>query len=100
MVRKHEPRPRAWLPADYDAADIEAVKAVHAGEADAYQQRRALEWIIKIVAGTYEEPFRSDGEGGERETSYALGRAYVGRQVVKAINMPPALIAKLRSNNG
>lgn len=98
MARK--PRAAAWLPAEYDPTDIEAVKAVHAGEGDAYQQRRALEWIIRIVAGTYEEPFRSDGEGGERETTFALGRAYVGRQVVKAINMPPGLLAKLRSNNG
>lgn len=80
--------------------DVEAIQAVHAGTATAYQQRRALEWIIDHAAETYGEPFRSDADGGERDTSYALGRAFVGRQVVKLIKLSPELIAGLRNKNG
>lgn len=94
MARK--PRDQAWKPADYDLPDIAAVKAVAAGEATPDQQRRALDWIIKTAAATYDEPFRSDADGGERETNFALGRAFVGRQVVKLINMPERIVAELR----
>lgn len=98
MTRK--PRDPAWLPVTYDAADIEALQAVHAGTADAYQQRRALEWIINQAAETYGEPFRSDVDGGDRETSFALGRAFVGRQVVKLVKLSPEIISGLRKTNG
>lgn len=95
-----KPRDRAWLPVKYEASDIEAVQAVYSGTADAHQQRRALDWIIEQAAETYGEPFRSDTDGGERETSFALGRAFVGRQVVKLVKMSPAIIAGLRNTNG
>ena len=95
-----KPRDAAWLPPDYEMRDIEAIRAVHAGVADAAQQARALDWIVKSAAGAYELSFRSDGEGGERETAFAEGRRFVGMQVLKMINMPPALVAKLRDKNG
>lgn len=98
MTRK--PRDPSWLPAKYEAADVEAVQAVYEGTADAYQQRRALEWVIEQAAETYGEPFRSDADGGDRDTSFALGRAYVGRQIVKLVKMSPAIIAQLRKTNG
>lgn len=98
MTRK--PRDPAWLPAKYEPADVESVQAVYAGTADAYQQRRALDWIIENASETYGESFRSDADGGERDTSFALGRAFVGRQVVKLVKMSPALIAELRKTNG
>lgn len=95
-----KPRPSAWLPSDYDIADIAAIKALAAGNATESQQQRAVKWIVETVAATYDEPFRSELDGGSRETDFALGRAYVGRQIVKLINMPPALVAKLREKNG
>lgn len=89
-------RPHPWIPAPYEADDVLALQALQAGDANERQQKRALAWIIEKAADTYGEPFRSDADGGERDTSFALGRAYVGRQVVKLLNLSPAIIAKLR----
>lgn len=95
-----KPRPSPWLPTDYEAGDIYALQAVFKGEADASQQRRALEWIIHRAAETYDEPFRSNADGGDRDTAFALGKRFVGSQIVKLINMPPKVAAQLRSKDG
>lgn len=73
-------------PAPYDKSDVAAIKALKEGRADAYQQRLALEWII-YIAGTYENPWRP-GVNGERDSSFAAGKAFVGQQIVKLINLP------------
>ncbi len=99
MAGKEKPRPHPWLPADYRYADVMAIQAVAAGVADEGQQRRAINWIINSAAQMYEEPFRSDADGGTRDTDYALGKAKVGREVVKLINYPPELLAQLREKN-
>ncbi len=91
-----KPRDTAWKPVDYTLADVMAIKALAAGTADADQQKRALDWVIITAAGTYEEPYRSDADGGERETTFALGRAFVGRQVVKLVNLPAPVIEAMR----
>lgn len=91
-----KPRAPGWKPAGYVLADVEALQALHAGTASEGQQRRALDWIIKDAAETYEQAFRSDADGGERDTSFALGRAFVGQQIVKLVNMPGDVKAKLR----
>lgn len=95
-----KPRDPPWLPAPYEVADIDAMKALAAGTATDFQQRQAVNWIVNIAALTYDEPFRSDADGGERSTSFALGKAHVGRQVMKLVNMPPDLVAKMRTKNG
>ncbi len=96
-----KPRPSAWLPvSDYTADDVYAMQALAKGEATPEQQTRAINWIINSVCATYEEPFRSEVDGGERETSFALGKAFVGRTLVKMINLSPRLAAQLRGNNG
>lgn len=94
-----KPRDPAWIPADYDYHDIVAVQALARGEADASQQKRALDWFINTAAETYTQSFRSDADGGDRETAFAEGRRYVGLQAVKLVNMPPALAAKLRKSD-
>jgi len=95
-----KPRDKAWLPADYTPANIEAIKAVYRGDADAFQQRQVLDWIINNAAGAYELSFRSDADGGERETAFAEGRRFVGMQIVKLVNMSPDVVAALRNKNG
>jgi hypothetical protein len=97
MVRK--PRQPAWIPPEYDLQDIYAIKALHKGEADASQQARALDWIIKNAAASNELSFRSDQDGGERETAFAEGRKFVGMQILKMINLPPKLVAEMRNKN-
>lgn len=101
MARKaREPRDPPWLPVPYDVADVDAFKAMAKGTANADQQGRALRWLIDVAAGTYEISFRSDADGGERDSSFAEGRRFVGTQIVKLVNMPPALVAQLRKANG
>lgn len=97
MSRKpRAPRDPAWLPVAYDAADVLALKACFAGQADPAQQRRALDWLITTAAGTYEMSYRSDADGGERETAFAEGRRFVGLQAVKLVNMPAKVLAHLQ----
>lgn len=98
MSRK--PRPPVWQPVDYSHADVVAFQALAQGKADAAQQARALRWVIEGAAATYELSYRSDMDGGERETAFAEGRRFVGLSVVKMVNMPPELVAKLRKENG
>ena len=78
------------LPAKYDPSDSHAIRALMTGTASAEQQRQALDWIIMVLCRTYDEPFRP-GDDGRRETDYALGMAYVGRQLVKHANGVPGL---------
>lgn len=72
-----------YLPAPYDKSDIAAIKALAEGRADAYQQQRALEWIV-YICGTYENPYRPT----ERDTVFAAAKQWVGQQIVKLINLP------------
>lgn len=57
------------------------------GDADAQKQQRALKFIIENLAGTYDEPYRPGAEEGARDTTFAIGRAFVGRQIVKLLKL-------------
>ena len=83
MTRK-PPAGAAWAPPRYESADIGAVQALARGEADSYQQTRALTWIVETVCGTYDLSFRPDSE---RETAFAEGRRFVGLNIVKATKL-------------
>ena len=75
-----------WHPAPYDETLTGAIKALHAGTANAGQQQRALKWIIEALCGTYDLSYRP-GEGGERDTSFAEGKRFVGQQIVKQLKL-------------
>jgi hypothetical protein len=85
-IDKHSP----LLPAPYTAAESYAIRMLAQGEATPAQQRLALDWMIHKLCRTYDEPFRP-GADGARETDYALGKAHVGRQLVKHANGVPGL---------
>lgn len=76
----------SWMPARYELADISAVQAVARGDADSNQQRRALDWIIRQACATYDWPFRPNSA---RDTDVALGRQFVGQQIVKLLHLNP-----------
>lgn len=93
-------KPQApWSPVDYEAADASAIQALIRGEADEYQQKRALKWIIEQAAGTYDLAFRPGGEEGRRDTDFALGRSFVGQQIVKLSRLNVAALVR-REENG
>lgn len=72
----------AIYPPDWELADAKAIQMLASGEASAAQQKRALNWIIHTACATYDLPFRPGAEGG-RETDLAIGRMFVGQQIVK-----------------
>ncbi len=76
------------VPPPYDVADVSAIQALSRGTANEDQQRRALKWIIERAAGTYDFSFYP----GERETSFALGRVFVGQQVVKLTKLDLSIL--------
>lgn len=85
--------PASWHPTAYNLAELSAVRAVAAGTADEFAQRRAIKWIIEKAAGTYEPSYRGDAGA---ETFHAEGRRYVGMQIVKLLNMPADVLEALR----
>ncbi len=68
-----------YAPAEWEPADIVAIQALLDGRAESYQQQRAMKWIIEQAAGTYEFSYYPT----DRDTAFALGRAFVGQQIVK-----------------
>lgn len=83
--------PPQFAPPIYEIADVHAFQALHRGEANAEQQKRALDWLITKAAVTYEVSFNPESE---RLTSFAEGRRFVGSQVVKLINLNPSKLQK------
>lgn len=77
---------RPWFPAPYEDTDTYALKAVAKGEATDIQQRRAMNWIINTLCGTYDLSYRPDSD---RDTVFAEGKRHVGMQIVKHINLKP-----------
>lgn len=62
-----------------------AIKAVFAGEADQYQQKLALAMIINKFSRSHEMLYYPDSFD---QTSFINGRAFVGQQVLKLLNIP------------
>jgi len=90
-------RRRPWHPPGYEAADVHAIQALSRGEADADQQRRALDWIVTQAAQTYDEPFYADNA---RVTDYVLGRRSVGLAIVKLIRLKPGVATGMAEPHG
>lgn len=72
-----------FLPAPYEIADVSAFQALQRGDATPDQQQRALKWLIEVGAGTYQFHFYPS----DRDTAFALGRGFVGQQVVKLLTL-------------
>lgn len=98
MAGPRKPPPGAsWLPPKWDPADAAAIQALARGEADAHQQKRALDWIINAACATYDMSFQPGGEEGRRATDFAEGRRMVGSQIVKLIKVN---LSRLRTAHG
>jgi hypothetical protein len=75
--------PIPYAPVPWTDADALSIKALRNGEASPAQQIRAIEWIIGKAAGKDEFHYYPS----ERDTIFALGRAFVGQQIVKMIHL-------------
>lgn len=81
------PKPKtktAWQPPEWELADAYAIQKLIEGKADEAQQKRAIDWIINKAAQTYDMAYRPESA---RDTDFALGRAFVGQQIVKLIKL-------------
>ncbi len=82
------------VPAIYELAHISAFQALQRGDASSDQQRMALDWLIKQASGMYEFHYYPS----DRDTAFALGRGFVGQQVVKLLTLN--LMSLRREQNG
>lgn len=80
-----------YFSAPWEPADASAVQALQRGEADAAQQKRALDWIIKHAAGTYNVSFQP---GMPDATAFAEGRRFVGTEIIKLLLVNPRAFVK------
>ena len=74
-----------WKPVVAPAEVVSAVQALRRGDADPHQQRTALSWIIDMSRNQGALYF--PGDSGRRDTDFALGRAFVGEQLVTLLNI-------------
>lgn len=80
-------KPLSLLPAKWEPADAEALQALERGNASEAQQKRALGWIVRKAAMTFEPHHQGEHT---HDTAFGLGRAFVGQQIgtLLSINVP------------
>ena len=86
-----KPQFKPWHPPKYAYADAAAVQALMRGEANAAQQQRALNWIIHAASDMYNLHYHPDSQ---RDTDFALGRGFVGQELVKMTKLDLAELMK------
>lgn len=94
-VRKE--RPPIIMPL-WEVADAAALQALVRGDATPEQQQRAVNWIVYNAANTYDFAFLPGDN--DRETNIALGRQFVGLQVVKLLRLNLAAFRKDKTQGG
>jgi hypothetical protein len=72
----------------WDNAIVSAIKNLGEGKARPDQQITAMNFIIEVLAGTYDLSFRPEDKGGSRETDFAEGRRFVGLQLRRVFSTP------------
>lgn len=82
-VGQHAP----WLPATWAPADAGALQALVRGDCPPHLQQRAVAFIVNDLCGTYDQPYRPGGHESERDTTFALGKMWVGQQIVRLIKV-------------
>jgi hypothetical protein len=88
------PKKDPWLPPDYDDVVVLSVRALANGTANEHQQKVAWRWMQYVTAASEEFAdlsFRPGAEG-ERATTFAEGKRFVGLQLKKMLH--PALNPK------
>lgn len=80
-----------WKPAKYTKADVLAFKALADGTANAAQQQRAVSWLFKCT-GVDDWPYHPT----PRDTDIALGKQWVGHQILKLTNLTSAALEAMK----
>ncbi len=74
-----------WKPAKWQPADATALQALMRGDCPSNLQQRAIKFIMWDLCGLRDLSFRPGGAEGERETSFAEGKRFVGLQIGKLL---------------
>ena len=82
-----------WIPPAVPVPVTMAIKGLYAGTATPEQQQQALEWIIQHLCATHDQQFYL-GADGQRETDFALGKRFVGLQLIREIKIPNSLLRR------
>lgn len=88
VLDEHAP----WKPPKYEAADTAALQALAKGNATSEQQKRAIDWIVMHACGTYDFSYRPGTN--DRDTNIALGRQFVGQQIVRQLKLKIGLLTR------
>lgn len=91
-VKRRDP---PWLPSEFLKADVYAIKALAAGTASDLQQKRALNWIIRMT-DYYGMSYSPDNSN---DTDFAEGKRFAGAQIVKLINLPSETLGRMKDVN-
>lgn len=85
------------VPARFTSADAAALQALSRGAANEGQQKLALKWILEGACALPLWPYRES----PRETDLALGRHFVGQQIVGVLKVNISqLKAREETQNG
>jgi hypothetical protein len=84
----------------FDKYDVMAVKAQATGTANPEQQRRFFDLVVYKLSDIRSQSFRRGGVEAARDTDFAEGRKFVGRQVAGLLNMSPSDLDKSGKPNG
>ena len=91
-------KPPPYFRCDWDVADASALQALAAGTADATQQKRALDLIIRNVSGYYDLSFQP---GMPDAAAFMEGRRFVGAKIVELLSISVRdLLLKEQRNKG
>ncbi len=100
-MKEPKPAPKKAPPyfrCTWDVADASALQALAAGTATPEQQKRALDFVIKQAAATYDQSFQP---GMPDATSFMEGRRFVGTKIVELLQVSTRdLLLKEQRNKG
>lgn len=91
-VRTKPPINSPLHPPDLRQEEAWAIKALHAGTADAAEQGLVWRFLIFKLAEFDGLHYRDN----DRDTNFSLGRHFVGQQLLQIAGMAPEAITKLR----
>jgi hypothetical protein len=88
------PRPksqpdRPWQMPRLEDSDIFALQALSAGIANEVQQRRAYDYVVRVLCETDRMTFWPGSDDGRRATDFAEGKRWVGLQLRRIAKLRP-----------
>lgn len=84
------------LRCDWDTPTVAAAQALQRGDASPEQQKQFMNWLVNTAAGTYNQSYQ---ETGDRDTTFAEGRRFVGLAVVKLLHLSLNALRKAQTND-